>query len=388
MTTNNTSIFVTAKQVSLFDVWSSLHLSMKSSTGIKAHSSTCPSCSDAKSASSTKVTLNDEKGLWYCFACGAGGDVINLVKEHQGLSAIEAAEWITKQSREDFKSSDYNYKQKTRDSRPRYEINKEDRRKARALTILASEGAKRICPVTMKYLTERGISRELIKANWRKRLVGTSTIAPSKIMEIALLMLPETAPQKDKDTMYKSLLYRPLIFLYRNKSGIVTSAEFRSINKNAKAKSIRRGKAELPWILKGEKKGAVSVEGAIDAMSLRDMGNKKTIFGIPGVQNWRPNWLVSFDEWMIGLDNDKAGHLGSLKIILSTLFDREKVSVLMRKFKAEESWIETVENFLQAHPDVNINKTWLFNKRLLPKTNDWNADLKALREEEKALTIT
>jgi len=341
------SIFKAAKQVSLFDVWSSLHLSIKSSTGMKAHSSTCPSCYDAKSASSTKVAIDDENGLWYCFACGAGGDVINLVREHQGLSAIEAAEWITKQSREDFKNIADNYKQKTRESRPRYEINEEDRRKARALTILASEGAKRMCPVTMQYLTGRGISRELIKANWRKKLIGTSTIAPSKMMEIALLMLPETATQKDKYIMYKSLLYRPAVFLYRNKSGIVTSAEFRSIKKSAASKSIRRGKAELPWVLNGDCHNTAIVEGCIDALSLQTLGFSGTVVSVPGVQCWRDTWkdLIKGGCWL-AFDADKAGDMASEK-----LAEKLGIHTTRRKPAGCNDWNELLMNKQQERQE-------------------------------------
>ncbi|MDZ4042547.1 MAG: CHC2 zinc finger domain-containing protein [Eubacteriales bacterium] len=40
-------------------------------------------------------TVTPEKGRWYCFGCGAGGDAIKFVEFIFSLSALDAAKWIT-----------------------------------------------------------------------------------------------------------------------------------------------------------------------------------------------------------------------------------------------------------------------------------------------------
>ena len=36
------------------------------------------------------MSVNDEKGVYYCFACQAGGTVIDFLQEHEGMTASEA----------------------------------------------------------------------------------------------------------------------------------------------------------------------------------------------------------------------------------------------------------------------------------------------------------
>src|SRR5690554_6634738 len=40
--------------------------------------------------------VNGEKGLYYCFGCGAGGDIINFVMEMEKLSFGEAVEFLAR----------------------------------------------------------------------------------------------------------------------------------------------------------------------------------------------------------------------------------------------------------------------------------------------------
>ncbi len=34
------------------------------------------------------------KGLYHCFGCGKGGDVFTFVRDTQGVSFVEAVEWL------------------------------------------------------------------------------------------------------------------------------------------------------------------------------------------------------------------------------------------------------------------------------------------------------
>src|SRR5688572_610334 len=46
----------------------------------------CPFHSDTKPS----LKVNDSKGLYKCFACGAGGDAITFVKEYKKVEYVEA----------------------------------------------------------------------------------------------------------------------------------------------------------------------------------------------------------------------------------------------------------------------------------------------------------
>lgn len=43
---------------------------------------------------SASFTVSDSKGMFYCFGCGAGGDAVKFVMEHQGMAFREAVQSI------------------------------------------------------------------------------------------------------------------------------------------------------------------------------------------------------------------------------------------------------------------------------------------------------
>ena len=43
---------------------------------------------------SPSLSVSPAKGLFHCFGCGAGGDVIRFVERIENLSFTEAAEWL------------------------------------------------------------------------------------------------------------------------------------------------------------------------------------------------------------------------------------------------------------------------------------------------------
>lgn len=43
---------------------------------------------------SPSMRLNDAKGTYHCFGCGASGDVVTIVMNHMGLSFVDALKWL------------------------------------------------------------------------------------------------------------------------------------------------------------------------------------------------------------------------------------------------------------------------------------------------------
>ena len=52
----------------------------------------CPICDNG--AHSDAFSLDDKLGLWHCFACGSGGDLVSLVELWGPFSVPEAVAWI------------------------------------------------------------------------------------------------------------------------------------------------------------------------------------------------------------------------------------------------------------------------------------------------------
>ena len=52
----------------------------------------CPFHSETKPS----FTVSPEKGIFYCFGCGAGGNVISFMMQHQRLSFPEAAQELAR----------------------------------------------------------------------------------------------------------------------------------------------------------------------------------------------------------------------------------------------------------------------------------------------------
>lgn len=71
----------------------------KSGAGYKGR---CPFHKDG----SPSMTVNSEKGLWHCFGCGEGGDVIAFLMKIERLSFVEAAQRLADEAGVSFRSSE------------------------------------------------------------------------------------------------------------------------------------------------------------------------------------------------------------------------------------------------------------------------------------------
>lgn len=57
---------------------------------VKGHTACCPLHQDT----TPSLSFNDKTGLWYCFVCGVGGDVVELVMKLESISFQEALTWL------------------------------------------------------------------------------------------------------------------------------------------------------------------------------------------------------------------------------------------------------------------------------------------------------
>jgi DNA primase len=116
----------------------------------------CPFHSETKPS----FTVSPEKGIFYCFGCGAGGNVISFMMQHQRLSFPEAAQELARR---------YNIPLSLKELGP--EGSQQASKRARAYEI--NQEAARFYEATLHraagkpgrdYLAKRGLTPEVIKA--------------------------------------------------------------------------------------------------------------------------------------------------------------------------------------------------------------------------------
>jgi DNA primase len=124
-------------------------------------------------------SVSQEKKTYYCFGCGAGGDVITFVRETEGLDFVEAIEWLADR---------YRITLEYEESSPELEAGR--RRRERLLSLL--EDAARFysrqlweapaAEPVRAYLTKRGLGEEVCRA-FRLGLAPGAETMPRKASE-------------------------------------------------------------------------------------------------------------------------------------------------------------------------------------------------------------
>lgn len=149
-----------------------------------------------------------------------------------------------------------------------------------------------------------------------------------------------TAPKK-----WPAAAFRPIVGVMPMDCAV----EFRMIEESETfGKALRYGSADYPFFIKSNKEVRI-VEGLIDVLSCIELGEKKSIMGIPGTNSWQAEWFASlkahgYTNFVTGLDNDKPGTEA-----------KEKISALLEELNL-------------THVDEPA-----------PAGNDWNDYLKSLR---------
>lgn len=101
-------------------------------------------------------TINDEKGFYHCFGCGAHGDAIGFIKEYEGLSYKEAIEKLAEEV-------GFNLPKPTMEQQRTYERERSLQEVVEAACayfqrqLMANDGAN-----ARSYISKRGLSREIV----------------------------------------------------------------------------------------------------------------------------------------------------------------------------------------------------------------------------------
>lgn len=146
---------------------------------------------------SPSMSINSAMGIYKCFACGAAGDVIKFVQEHEGIDFLNAVQWIAKEI-------GFPLPEGTSD-----QPENDNRAIALQLHELATafyEKQLRQCPEALRYLEERSIQDKtinLFRLGWapREGLLSHALregFTRSHLLEFGLVSERETGGANDR----------------------------------------------------------------------------------------------------------------------------------------------------------------------------------------------
>lgn len=259
----------------------------------------CPRCGSS-SKGNYKVYITDDE-FYSCWACSSHGDIITAEIERAGGNAREAAEHLLGRSHSDVRQGiPVKLRDPESEEKKRLRQLEEERKYAAVREVL-----KIVCKQTkslrddgvLTYLTEeRGLPMPLIESAIERGILRT---LPSKV-GIASAMIRSLVPEDllraahfwKEDAKVPWIAYRPLWFFLPG----AVSAELRIIHKpksKEEKKSLRVGITDAPYFWEGKNPlGCACVEGALDMLSLVALGYEGDIMGLPGVNNWVPEWFA------------------------------------------------------------------------------------------------
>lgn len=146
-------------------------------------------------------TINDQKGFYHCFGCGAHGDVIGFVMQYNNFSFMEAVEQLAAQAGLEVPQATPQEREKSERQKTYYEI----------LDICSKWFEEQLFApennFVLEYLKKRGLSDEIIRAFRlgfapEDRDLFVTAMQSKKIPMNVLSELGMTRPYKNKDGAY------------------------------------------------------------------------------------------------------------------------------------------------------------------------------------------
>ncbi|WP_431798264.1 toprim domain-containing protein (plasmid) [Cupriavidus metallidurans] len=265
-----------------------------------------PECG-ASSEGSVKVSVKDD--TWKCFACNKHGDVIEAASLYLGKSPLETALELS--------GADTDAIRSYTPPKPKPAIERDD-------SALQEVFSKLVAALPepsrdgIEYLAGRGISPEITRTACRKGILLTLPSNPKEAKEFLLRHIGQDLMTRaglwKEGSKAPAAAFRPLVLVSNNRR----AAEFRYLRatRSDEVKSLRYGTI-APWGWLGESKQRILItEGCIDLLSAVALGTKRSIMGLPGCENWRPEWFETFRgaDVLAAFDDDDAGRTALEKI--------------------------------------------------------------------------
>ena len=284
-----------------------------------SHKGLCPFHSE----NTPSFNVSETKQFYHCFGCGASGDVIKFLREHEGLSFIDAIEKLAGIANIEVPKNNTKFEDDTSNL-----INTNQIAHKYFLDSLSkSKTAK-------EYLSNRGIENSVIekfeigyaKESWDNlKIIIEKERKTKDAIDLGLLV-------NNKNKIYDRFRNR-IMFPIKNSSGKVIAYGGRTIDKSEKAKYINSPEsklfyksAEMYGIF--ESKQAISkedmvivVEGYTDVVSLHKHGFENTVASLgTALTKLHLKKLKRYSKNIVFcFDGDQAGRNAAWKALLNCL---------------------------------------------------------------------
>lgn len=257
--------------------------------------------------------VNEKKGLYHCFGCGVGGDVINFIMRYQNVEFLEAVEILASKygiNVEKKEKSVQNYKSL-------YDIHENFAKLAN--DILFSEKGR----TALAYLNKRGINRELIEMFTLGYISETQDF--SKILSLYdIKTIKESGLFIIKSGSYISRFNGRIVIPIRNSSGKIVAFSGRSIHGeqpkyiNSPETNIFKKRETLFNLDRAKKESNKSlflVEGYFDVIALERYGFTPTVCTMGTSLSLEHVKILKrfFDEVVLIFDGDNAGKMAAIR---------------------------------------------------------------------------
>lgn len=290
----------------------------------REHTGLCPFHNEK----TPSFTVNDEKGFYHCFGCGAHGDVINFTLETEGLSFPETVERLAGQAGLEIpKQTPYDQK-KAKVKKTLYDV-------MEAVTHwFESQLMAQIGEEGRAYIKQRGLTKETVNkfrlgfAPNSKNALKEAMLARDEITEEMLIETGMLIKTDDGGESYDRFRHR-IMFPITDRQGRVVAFGGRALSSHVKAKYLNSPetplfhKGRLLYNLSGARKAAFEkgrllvAEGYMDVIALTQAGFPEGVapLGTAVTEDQvREMWRLA-PEPMMCFDGDKAGQRAAVRVV-------------------------------------------------------------------------
>ncbi len=337
------------------------------------HVGLCPFHSD----SNPSMSVSDQKGIFKCFVCGAGGGAISFVQNYEGISFIEAVKKVSEKLKIDWKQyiSQREIKINPEEARG-WEINEE------ALNFFRYNLNNNQDSKVKSYIESRGLNESILdKFGIGYSGEGLSNFLLNKEFTEDEIIKYGLAKRKEDTTLQDYFINR-LIFTIRNKDGKIVGFSGRVIEESQYAKYMNS--PETPIFKKSNilynldrakttanlRKQLIVVEGFMDVIALHKAGIDNSIATMGTAFTKEHNSIIKSitHNIVLAFDSDVAGINATISTAKTLIQDELHVEVvtipngkdfdeLLKQGKqAVATTLEDKKDFLAFYKDMIFKK--------------------------------
>lgn len=361
----------------------------------------CPFHKDGQEANPS-MSVDDSKGIYKCFTCGAKGNVFTYLKEKEAMDFKEAVKYLGNRFSVDT-SNFFSQKNKHKD-----QIFVESKRINKIACnffgknlLLKNSNGEYFYKEAIDYLKKRKIPFSIIKEfkigyappSWNAliRALNENSISTNNINELGLASISKNNPNHFYDTFINRIMF-PII----NEKEEIIGFGGRSIDGkepkylNSKESLIFKKKSALYGINIAKthimkKDEVILVEGYMDTIACHKMNIKNVVgsLGTAITEEHAKEIKKYTNNVVLALDNDEAGQKATKMAILTLLKFDLKLTILLIETTKDLDEFFTINNANGF--DILYNKKLTWYDYLLKIST--NKDISLLTIEEKLYIV-